>query len=247
MKIHLLSDLHLEFQDWTPPATDADVVVLAGDIHLGTRGVDWAARHFDKPVVYVPGNHEFYKHNLTTLPAKLREAAVGSTVRVLMDEAVLIDGVRFLGATLWTDFALLGQSPEAMRAAQQEMTDYKKIRIGASYHRARPADTRAAHLASRSFLKAALAAPFAGPTVVVSHHAPSPLSVAPEYEGETLSAAYASQLEALFGSNVDLWLHGHMHHTCDYSAHGTRVVCNPRGYAPKDLNPGFRGDFVVSL
>lgn len=247
MKIHLLSDLHLEFQDWTPPATDADVVVLAGDIHLGVRGVEWAKRHFTQPVVYVPGNHEFYKHNLTTLPAKLREAAAGSVVRVLMDEAVVLDGVRFLGATLWTDFALDGCSPEAMRAAQQEMTDYQKIRIGTRYHRARPVDTRAAHLASRSFLKASLAQPFDGPTVVVSHHAPSRLSVAEQYRGDVLSAAYASELDDLFGPGANLWLHGHMHHSCEYAQQATRVACNPRGYAPKDVNPDFIGNFVISL
>lgn len=223
------------------------MVVLAGDIHLGDKGIAWARHHFSKPVVYVPGNHEFYKHNLTTLPAKLRAAAADSPVQVLMDEAIVIGGVRFLGATLWTDFALDGQSPEAMRAAQQEMTDYKKIRIGTAYHRARPVDTRAAHLKSRDFLKAALAKPFDGPTVVVSHHAPSPLSVSEEYQGTVLSAAYASQLETLFGPAVNLWLHGHMHHNCDYLLHGTRVACNPRGYAPKDLNPGFVADFVVSL
>jgi hypothetical protein len=116
MKLHVLSDLHLEFDarhpPWAPPATGADVVILAGDIHNGTGGIDWAEQAFaGTPVIYVPGNHEFYGMRHGPALTRLKARAVQSpNVRVLDEDELLIDGVRFLGATLWTDFALFGES-----------------------------------------------------------------------------------------------------------------------------------------
>ncbi len=105
MRLLLLSDLHREFGDIDIPENSADVIVLAGDIDIGTRGVGWAKRVFDKPVVYVGGNHENYGHSVPAFGQKLRDAAEGSNVRFLENDSVIINGVRFLGCTLWTDFA----------------------------------------------------------------------------------------------------------------------------------------------
>jgi predicted phosphodiesterase len=109
MKIQVLSDLHLEFIPFQPLITDADVVVLAGDIHLGTEGLQWAKEIFtDKIVIYVLGNHEYYYHTTPTLIHQLRQLAIHSQVHVLENESIEIEGVKFFGCTLWTDFKLWG-------------------------------------------------------------------------------------------------------------------------------------------
>lgn len=102
MRIHLLSDLHLEAFPWEPPDVDADVVVLAGDIHNGLAGLRWAGETFSKPVLYVPGNHEYDWHDLRKLRASFREKNWPDHVHLLDDRVITIDGVRFLGTTLYT-------------------------------------------------------------------------------------------------------------------------------------------------
>jgi predicted phosphodiesterase len=248
MKLHVLSDIHLEFAPLQPPPTDADAVLLAGDIWVGARGVEWAARSFDRPVIYVPGNHEYYGGHFKNTLTKMKRVATGTHVRVLDREAVILDGVRFLAATLWTDFAVTGNPVHAQIEAQQSMTDYRRIRA-AAYRRLRPSDTRADHLAARLFLQAALSEPFPGPTVVVTHHAPARASIAAAYRDERshLNASYVSDLEVLIGPPVLLWVHGHTHSSFDYRLAGTRVLCNPRGYLPYEPNPEFDPGLVVKL
>ncbi|MGD2055245.1 MAG: metallophosphoesterase [Gammaproteobacteria bacterium] len=247
MKLHILNDLHVEFGDFAPPATDADVVILAGDIGVGLEGLYWAGGRFpDRPVIYVPGNHEFYRHDITLI-AELK-ARAPENIHILNDDPVVIDGVRFLGSILWTDFALYGAAERslAMQVARQRVTDFSLIRYrGRSFT---PEDASTLHTNSRDWLAARLAEPFEGRTVMVSHHAPSPRSVHPRYAANPLTPAFASDLEALMeAGRIVLWSHGHMHESYDYAVHGTRVVCNPRGYAPQALNPDFRPAWVVEI
>src|SRR5579872_7433560 len=109
VKIRVLSDLHLEIQDWTPPHTEADIIILAGDIHSGVRGVEWARLQFPLiPILYVPGNHEFYGRDLQETLSDLQKAGRRFGVDVLCGRGVVIGGLRFLGTTLWTDYALHG-------------------------------------------------------------------------------------------------------------------------------------------
>lgn len=245
MKLHILNDLHIEFEDFVPPATTADVVILAGDIGVGMEGLRWAeARFLDKPVIYVPGNHEFYHHD-TALIEELKSQATDH-INVLNDDQVIINGVRFLGSILWTDFALFGEADKffSMQAARQRMTDFSIIQNQGQ--RFTPEDAIQLHTASRDWLAAMLAEPFDGKTVVVTHHAPSSQSVHPRYAHDLLTPAFASNLENLMDNGrVDLWIHGHMHESFDYKVYGARVVCNPRGYAPNELNPDFRPDWIV--
>jgi predicted phosphodiesterase len=131
MKIHLLSDLHLEFENFVPEVSDADVTVLAGDIHLRTRGVEWAKQTFKGRVLYVPGNHEYYGGNLGKTLVKMSDAG-DDRVRVLDCERVDLDGVRFLGATAWTDYAATGDPLTAQMDARETMTDFRKIRTGSN-------------------------------------------------------------------------------------------------------------------
>jgi len=247
MKLHVLNDLHLEFEDFDPPETDADVVVLAGDIDVGLEGLHWIEARFpDAPVIYVPGNHEFY-HDDIALVDELRTRAPAN-IHVLDNAQVVIDEVRFLGSVLWTDYALFGDESRtlAMRKAQLGLTDFSVIRYQG--RRFTPEDAFELHRASRDWLQASLAESFAGKTVVVTHHAPSRHSVHPRYTRDFLTPAFASDLEVMMdGDIVTLWVHGHMHESFDYHVNGTRVVCNPRGYAPMALNPVFKPDFVVQI
>lgn len=247
MKIHVLSDLHIEFEDFVPPATQADAVVLAGDIGVGAQGLQWAQDRLPHvPVIYVPGNHEFYRHDISLL-GDLKTWAPDH-VHILNDDRLIVDGVRFLGSILWTDFALLGEADQcfAVQEAERCMTDFSVIRNFG--RRFTPEDAIAFHRASRNWLANELVQPFEGKTVVVTHHAPSLRSVHPRYAGGLLSAAFASNLEHLMdGEHAALWIHGHVHTSFDYEVHGTRVVCNPRGYAPKALNGAFRPDRIVDV
>ena len=247
MKLHILNDLHIEFEDFAPPVTDADVVILAGDIGVGLEGLRWAEERFpDRPVIYVPGNHEFYHHDLSLVEELKAQAS--EHIHVLNDNQVDIDGVRFLGSTLWTDFALFGEADKffAMQQARQQMTDFSIIQNNGQ--RFTPEDAIQFHTASRGWLAAMLAEPFAGKTVVVTHHAPSSQSVHPRYANDLLTPVFASNLENLMdGDRAALWVHGHMHESYDYEIYGTRVVCNPRGYAPNALNPDFRPNLVMEV
>jgi len=247
MRIHVLSDLHLEFGRFDPPEIDADVIVLAGDIDLGVRGVHWARSRFEKtPVIYVPGNHEYYGHAIPRLDEKLLEEAESSNVHVLNDKAITISGVHFLGCTLWTDLALVGDSFVGAAAVASVMNDYRKIRVSPKFRRLRPQDTRACHLISARWLKQE-GESAASPVVVVTHHSPSVLSLSPGYRDDPVSSAFASNMESLIRSmRPDIWIHGHIHAASDYQLGNTRIVCNPRGYQG-DSVAGFNPQLVLEV
>lgn len=254
MKLHILSDLHLEFdrdQPWQPVRDlDFDVLVLAGDICVHTHGLDWAIRNYpDKPVIYVIGNHEYYGAELHGLHREIMARAAsarseGFDVHVLDNEAIEIGGERFLGSTLWTDYQLFGRGSEmgfAMNEARRYMNDHTVIRCAPLPHFT-PAQALDLHILARSWLTHELNKPFAGKTVVVTHHLPSRRSVAPRFAHQVLSAAFASDLDRLV-EQADLWIHGHTHDNFDYRLGKCRVVCNPRGYPGE--NHAFRADWVV--
>ena len=178
MKMHILSDLHLEFSEFRPPADNGDVVVLAGDIHTGDAGIGWARAIFpDQEIVYVAGNHEFYGRDRLETLSELRIAARECAVHFLDDEAIEIGGVRFIGATLWTDFNLFGKERRqfAMAEGQRGLNDFSLIREGSAQFS--PADSIRLHENSLAFLEGELQKPFAGKTVVVTHHLPSIQSI----------------------------------------------------------------------
>lgn len=211
-----------------------DVVILAGDIDVGDRAVAWADRTFPAlPVVYVHGNHEGYGRSLDKVKESILQACnAAGHVHFLDKRQLVIGGVRFLGATLWTDFKLLGadRSPTVMAEVGAGMNDYRKIRWAKNgYRKIRPADTLRWHVEDRSWLTAKLEEPFDGRTVVVTHMAPSGRSIPERYRDQTLSAAFASDLDALV-AKADAWIHGHIHDSVDYRIGGARVVCNPLGY-----------------
>lgn len=253
MKLNILSDLHLGQGGLDAPCNDSDLVILAGDIARPKEAVAWACG-LNKPVLYVPGNHEFYGGTIDGTLAELKTLCAGGPVHLLDDEEVIIDGVRFLGSTLWTDF-LLFRDPEqrasALEQAQRFVRDYSRIHVDEGRQRAfAPADSAARFRLHVEWLADRLAQPHAGPTVVITHHAPSRRSIHPRFEGSLINACFVSDAEYLAGGErVQLWIHGHTHDSFDYDLNGTRVVCNPRGYARDGVNenPLFNPDFTVEM
>jgi predicted phosphodiesterase len=245
VKIHVLSDLHLGVSEMERPLTDADVVVLAGDIGPARQAAAWAMR-LGKPVLYVLGNHEFYGGNIDRAAAELEALCAGTQVHLLDDRQIVIGGVRFLGSTLWSDFRLLGEGDGqrvAVESALRFMRDFSRIRCGDDDALFTPADAAARFARHAAWLDAALDTPHAGPTVVITHHAPSPRSIHPRFAGSTLNACFASDAEHLIGTpRAGWWIHGHTHDSFDYRLHGTRVVCNPRGYASNGVNENLKFD-----
>ncbi|HUB95719.1 MAG TPA: metallophosphoesterase [Stellaceae bacterium] len=276
MRVAVMSDLHLEFDSaaadqrgggknkvkqldfyFSPPQPDADILILAGDVHLGSLGVDWVARHFSIPAVLIGGNHESYGHELFRTIAQNREKANATNGRVSFLERnirtlTLATGerVRLLGAILWTDFRLDGTPEHSMGVAQNELEDFRSIRIERGYELRRliPSDTVRLHRAALKFLDDNLRQPFDGATIVITHHAPSRRSIAEKFRSNPLNPAFASNLEPMIELyQPPLWIHGHMHDSFDYRIGKTRVVCNPRGYFPAELNPAFDPRFVLEM
>lgn len=253
MKLNILSDLHVGYSALDTPLNDADVIVLAGDVAAPRQAAQWAMR-LDKPVIYVLGNHEFYGSSIDAAAAEMKRLCAGTHIHVLDNDEVIIDGVRFLGSTLWTDFMLFGDGTERTAAiveAQRLMRDFSRIRMdtatGALFT---PDDSAALFQRNAKWLNRCLDTPHAGTTVVVTHHAPSRRSIHPRFAGSLLNACFVSDAERVAGAGrAQWWIHGHTHDSFDYVLNGTRVICNPRGYAKAGVNENarFDPDFTIDV
>lgn len=252
MQIQLASDLHLEvtprhppFERLIKPAPDADLLVLAGDIHNGSAAIrlfsDWPV-----PVIYVAGNHEFYDGNLPTVLQELESESKGTSIHFLERQSYVTADLRILGCTLWTDYQLYGRDIESRRAAQdycdRHLRDRRVITSGSGLEFTAEL-ALAEHEKARSWLASELRRPFAGKTVVVTHHAPHPLSISEKYQGSPSNPAFVSNLSDLL-CYADLWMHGHCHDTADYRVGHCRIVANPRGYARWTGTPGTASDLT---
>jgi predicted phosphodiesterase len=246
MRLHVLSDLHLERGDYTPKRTNADVVVLAGDIHQGSRGIQWAQKHFPRtPVLYVMGNHEFYGCEMRPLVEECRAETRGGNILLLENQSAQIGGITFLGCVLWTDFKLWPKPAEAMEAARDYMNDFKLIRTPSG--RLRPGDTVQFHQTSVAWLKSQLKKNDPKKTVIITHHAPSERSIPPQNADDILNAAFASDLDSLIrASRIPLWIHGHTHYNVDYKVGVTRIYSNQRGY-PTEMLRCFEPGRIIEI
>lgn len=268
-KIWVLSDLHGEFKpdDHALVKPDgADAVVFAGDIHKVRHAVSYArSLAGDLPLILLAGNHEHYNSKLTvaagnellsSLAGEDREKN-GHQTFFLENSAVTLklreEIVTFIGATFWTDFRLFRNYKRAVEIAKERMYDFEVI-LGAAapYRPLYPSDTFVWHKQSRTFIEGELRTERPHKTVVVTHHAPSPQSVAPKYQQDGLTPAFVSDCTDLLELGADLWVHGHTHDSFDYLVGKTRVVCNPRGY-PVSVghcgfeNPAFDPRFTVDI
>lgn len=251
MRVRVLSDLHLEFGTWDPgDVEDQDVVVLAGDIAPDCNGFRWARNAFPVcPIVYVMGNHEYYHGDIDHTLEYARKEARRYDVILLERESAIIDGVRFLGATLWTDFTFCEPVIpwEIAKAwAGKYMNDYRLITHNRKVML--PEHTRSLHLETRAWLAKKLQEDTGQRTVVVTHHLPHKFSVHAKYGSDISNAAYATHMPDLVAPPVDLWIHGHTHDSFEYQVgNGTKVVCNPRGYQGYSLNRAFKQNFSVGI
>jgi len=246
MKLHIASDLHLDGnRKQLPELPGGDVLVIAGDLcevhnlynEQLQRWCQWQLQKYNH-VVAVLGNHEHYGGKLQQSKQELQGLLPHNCV-VLENQTLILDGVRFLGCTLWTDMG--GQNPVTIWDCKQWMNDYRYItwHNGAHYRKLEPQDTILLHKTSKHWLEQQLSDQ-SMPTVVVTHHAPSQLSVHPRYQGDQLNGAYYTQLDyTIMDYQPQLWIHGHMHDPSDYYIGLTRVVSNPRGY------PGERANWQV--
>jgi len=253
MTLNILSDLHLSLGTMALPKNEADAVILAGDLARPKEAIAWALG-FDKPVFYVAGNHEFYGGSVVGTVAELKRLCAGTNIRVLDNDEAIFRDVRFLGTTLWTDFMLFGEGEKRAAAIQEAlkfMRDFSRIRLSEADERLfTPADSAALFNVHASWLDRKLAEPYAGSTVVITHHAPSTKSIHPRFADSLMNACFVSDAERLVeGSRARLWIHGHTHDSFDYVLNGTRVVCNPRGYARNGVNenPRFNANFLVEI
>ncbi|TWI70531.1 calcineurin-like phosphoesterase family protein [Bradyrhizobium huanghuaihaiense] len=286
IRLHAVSDLHDDIAgnqigDW--PVVDADVIVVAGDAMApGSHALRLVRRLYPEtsiPLVYVPGNHDFYSENNPKIVARdpslkttweaererMRDVAAALGISLLDDDVDVFDvageQVRVIGSTLWSSFK--ARPPhmmwgDAAEEARRRMNDYSMIKTGRGRGRdkLRPGDTVDAHKRSVAFIEQTLAMPFDGATVVVTHMCPSYRSLSgwdPEKPRgfQQLDYCYASDLEHLMTGDTapELWLHGHVHRSLDYSVGDVRVLCNPRGYpAPGGReNPDFDQALVVEV
>ena len=275
MKIFLTSDLHVEraAKNFDPCKDydclqfnypkNADVVVLAGDIGEWTNGIEWAAQKFKgKQIIYALGNHEFYDLDLS-VASEMRSKAKELGIYVLDQDEVIIDDVRFLGCTLWTDLNKF--EPETVAKISHYMNDYKYIsckdwwkneqnkakalwllnlesQYGFDPTYFSPTVAYLLHKRSLNWLDKKLEQHFCGKTVVVTHHAPT-MKITDDY-------AYGSDLSEFISKHsdkVDCWMHGHIHTPVDYNISNVRIVSNPRGYPPLGISSNFDERKIISV
>lgn len=253
MRLQVFSDLHVDVAPVREPriATDIDAVVIAGDICEGMADALAFARRLvpsHLPIIYVAGNHEHYGRNLDDELAEAARIAPGLGIHFLENASVTIGRVRFLGATLWTDYEFWGadKRDDAMALAGETMNDHRRITHGPVAERFAPSHARERHLASRAFLEKSLAARHRGPTVVVTHHLPHEASIHRRFRASPTNIAFASDLGPLIARlGPELWVHGHTHGNVDVRVGATRIVCNPHGYGGE--NPAFDPCLVVEV
>jgi hypothetical protein len=279
MKIQLLSDLHLEAHShFSPtPAPGADVLVLAGDIgsyqagsSLGafTEAADFGLARFSPlpqyaawptPVLFVPGNHEYDGLDFDQTHLRLREVCARLGILWLEREVLVLQGVRFVGTTLWSDFeALIDPADSIGEALKKRDKAFRAanfyLRKNHSLRQGKPMlaeDVREQALLCQHWLRAALVEPFDGPTVAVTHFAPSLQSADPRYGMTPGTAGFCNALDDLLPT-ATLWLHGHLHAPSDYrhradATSSCRVVANPLGYARKQEQGGFKPDACIEI
>ncbi len=241
VRVHVLSDLHLKYAPFAVSRVAADVIVLAGDIDRGVNGVRWARAAFgSQPVLYVLGNHEFYRGCVEDVRAACTGEALreGATIRILENSECVIGEVAFLGATLWTGFGLFGAArrAEVIDVVREAVRDYRLIEVRSPAGGAVPLDpdyTSRTYARSLAWLQARTRWHHAAgrKVCVITHFAPSRGSLAARHRTDPVSAYFVNDLDDwLRAEGPEVWIHGHTHDGFDYRVGPTRVLCNPRGY-----------------
>lgn len=258
MRLYVLSDLHNEFEEFVPPLSvgKIDLVVLAGDIDLGSRGIEWAAKEFERvPIVYIPGNHEFYNpdgRTLQDIAGEMQDLASLHGIDFLNPGIAEYNGWRFIGATLWSDFNLYGEDERAvsMDCARRGLNDFRLIwteELEGRNRRFQPADACDRHHKEREFLFAEIQKGDPACTVVVTHFVPTARAIQKRYQGDILSPAFVTDLDdEITNSGVAAWVFGHIHSCWNFRLGRTQMISNQRGY-PNEGVKGFDPGLVIDL
>lgn len=252
MRIQVMSDLHTEYAhfNYREPTGGTDVLVLAGDIGIGSRGLDWIMRAIPDriPVVYVLGNHEFWGQEYHSFVDEMRRLcrATGREIFVLEQDAITIQGVTFLGSTLWTDFEFLGTPDESMDHAAENFTDFDVIDFNEAQFT--PRHAQSIHRETVAWLTSQFQSSGCFKRVVVTHHPPIAEAVEAKASSNRLTPCFASKRPDLVDmSRAALWICGHTHVFTDHQIGDTRVVSNPAGYPPFSVVEGFKDNLVIDI
>lgn len=247
MKIKPISDLHTEGWTFKYTSDGEDVLVLAGDIGVGCSTISFIKNSFPKdlPIVFVPGNHEFYHNDYYELMSLFEREFKNTNIRLLNNFSCIIDGVRFIGGPMHSNFELFGiaQKPLVERDCARGINDFHCIRNNGFKWTTKNCIREFEKF--ERYVNFTLKQPFNGKTVVVSHFCPSMKSVHPKYQNSNITPFFTSNCEHLMGFS-DLWFHGHTHSSFDYVIEGTRVVCNPLGYGVENLE-NFNPNLIVEI
>ena len=280
MRILYFSDIHIEayahqtriYSPWTdlyplevgPDVSkwigEIDLVILAGDIGLGDPLSDLSAllyaeqlAHFlEVPVVFVPGNHEYYGTEFFVARQAML-ATRRSGVTVLDRQAATFEfassSLRIFGATLWTDYSLLGNMAGAMDLARRSISDHRRIAM-AGGRAFLPEDAADEHRVSRRWLADSLAEPPAAKTIIVTHHVPHPSVGNPRFKAQDeLSPAFQSDcsdlVDAASHAGVSAWIFGHHHACIDREVSGLRLLSAQLGFPREET--GWSGPGVLEF
>lgn len=268
-RLRIVSDLHLERIDLSEdgkvlprlPKDHKSILIVAGDLlpvkrlsRISAILEDWSQRF--RHVLFVPGNHEHYGMNLSDSMMSLRwlkdDSSEMENVIVLNPGKIEIDGVTFIGSTLWSDLdrnsfaARQAVTAKTMDGSRTVLADYCAIYKHDDVP-ITPDVTMSLHWKDRDFIFQEVDQCKEGQKIVViTHHLPSYSSVHPMYLHDTVTPSFASELGwEIQDRDILLWVHGHTHSSCDYDINGTRILCNPKGYG--DENHEFNNRLTVDI
>ncbi|MBY5384353.1 metallophosphoesterase [Rhizobium leguminosarum] len=270
MRAWIVSDIHYSPMDalWGAPlhVPDADICICAGDISdVVSTSIAYLRRNIEPrmPVILVLGNHDYYNCSIDFALERARRQIEGTRIHLLENQSIEVTDCRFVGATLWTDFAVsVGDDehipPEERRAKAFRLVPWQMADFHCIFRsdERRPGENGLVtvqeilerHVASRSYIDQELSKPFEGRKIVVTHHAPLIQSFDARFFGHVTNAAFGSDLSDLIARRLpSVWIHGHIHKFRDYMADRTRVICNPRGYGGERGVFGYRPRFVIDL
>ncbi|MBP2460466.1 MULTISPECIES: metallophosphoesterase [unclassified Rhizobium] len=256
MRAWIFSDLHIETNPEFKLAKipDADVCICAGDVLDGgvIASILWLAEFVapHMPVVFVPGNHEYYRSSIKEgLTAGYKLAEAYDNLFMLDGDSVVLGGYRFIGATLWTNFDLHDEPRLAMAIAKDELNDYRRIKLSKTpFKRFSPQESLHLHCRAAIDIDNVYRSQPILPTVIISHHAPSLMSVPRHFLKDGLTPSFASRFEyRILEYEPLLWVHGHIHSPSDYLIGRTRVICNPLGYPGETSRQSFIPNLVIDL
>lgn len=268
MRLWVWSDIHDEIGGsiTLPPRPDADAIVIAGDLGHARRIGDIAKfyiDHYDLPIIYVAGNHEFYLQKSMENAIEAMEFAEQRSINegwkhpfnFLNRNTLVIGNTRFIGATLWVDMALGAISHDdriwRLHEAISALNDFRAIKFRKDKV-FRPADMIQLFRQDAAYIREQLLQPFDGKTVVLTHHMPHPDCTPEIYKTNKHNYLFASS-EKPFGELLnsehapDIWVCGHTHEAFDIEIGRSRIVCNPHGYSHETYINGFVWDKIIDM